>query len=283
MGDSIVSNSKVVVAVAPVCHTNKKVPESSRNPLSAQEVADEAVRCWRAGAAMVHLHVRDEHGEQVSDLSTFRATLDLIRDQSDIIIQGSTGGVSELTLEERCVCLNEPRVEMASLNMGSVNFGTSVYINTIEDIVYWAKRIRDSGTSAELEVFNPSMIESAFELRDQGILSDPLHFNFALGFPSSLSATPSNLHYLTSMLEPGQHWGLVHEGMTNFTVLTAAIGMGATVVRAGFEDGAMLRDGEPARSNADLIERLVSIVRLSGREVATPAEARTLLSLKGME
>ena len=277
------SNSKVVVAVAPVCHTNKAVPEGSHNPLSARDVAEETVRCWNAGAAMVHLHVRDDDGEQVSDLSTFAATLDLIRAESDIIIQGSTGGVSELTLDERCVCLNEPRVEMASLNMGSVNFGRSVYINTIEDIEYWAKRIRESGARPELEVFNPSMVESALELRDQGILADPLHFNFALGFPSSLSATPGNIHYLVSMLEPGQHWGLVHEGMTNFTMLTAATGMGATVVRVGFEDGAMLTDGEPAPSNADLVERLVSIVRLSGREIATPAEARALLGLEGME
>lgn len=277
------SNSKVVVAVAPVCHTNKAVPEASHNPLSAREVAEETVRCWRAGASMVHLHVRDDRGEQVSDLRTFSATLDLIRADSDIVIQGSTGGVSELTLDERCVCLSEPRVEMASLNMGSVNFGRSVYINTIEDIEYWAKRIRESGARPELEVFNPSMVESALELRDQGVLSDPLHFNFALGFPSSLSATPSNMHYLASMLEPGQHWGLVHEGMTNFAMLTAAIGMGATVVRVGFEDGAMLRDGEPARTNADLVERLVSIVRLSGREIATPTEARAILGLEGTE
>ena len=117
---------KIVVTVAPVCHVGKPVPEGSKNPLTPEEIAADVVACAEAGASMVHLHVRDLTGEQTFDMTQFSRTLDLIRQKSDIVIQGSTGGLSTLSLEDRSVCLSEPRVEVASLNMGSVNFGESV-------------------------------------------------------------------------------------------------------------------------------------------------------------
>jgi len=270
---------KIIVAVAPVSHVGKVLPEETKNPLTATQVAEESIRAWNAGASLVHLHVRDETGEQVSDLSVFEKTIDLIREKSDIILQGSTGGVSTLSLEERCVCLNEPRVEMASLNMGSVNFGESVYINTIPDITYWAERMRGSRIVPELEVFNPSMIESSYELAAEGVLEEPLHFNFALGFHSSLQADPRHIAYLSSMLTGDAVWGFLHEGMRDFTVLTAALGLGAGVLRVGYEDGPFYGNGIPARSNAELVEQLVALIRLAGKEIATPKEARAILGL----
>ena len=114
---------KIIVAVAPV---GADIAPPSINPMTSAEVAEEVVACHRAGAAMVHLHVRDEAGDPTGDLTAFGRTLDLIRASSDIVIQGSTGGLSTLSLEERCVALNDPRVEVASLNMGSVNFGETV-------------------------------------------------------------------------------------------------------------------------------------------------------------
>ena len=129
---------KVIVAVAPV---GADIAPPSINPLTPEDVAAEVVACSRAGAAMVHLHVRDEVGEQTGELSAFAHTLDLIRASSDIVIQGSTGGLSTLSLEARCVALNDSRVEVASLNMGSVNFGEDVYINRMPDIRYWAQRM----------------------------------------------------------------------------------------------------------------------------------------------
>ena len=227
----------VIVSVAPVCRIDGHLPSESENPLTASEISDEVIRCWNAGACIVHLHVRDEKGNQVSDLEVFSRTLDRIRDSSDIILQGSTGGLSTLSLEERCVCLNDLRIEMASLNMGSVNVGESVYINTIPDIRYWAERMRGAGVVPELEVFNPSMIESACELLSEGVLSEPLHFNFALGFPSSLSADPKHIAYLACMLATGMRWGFLHEGMTDFVSISASLGLGARTLRVGFEDG----------------------------------------------
>ena len=127
---------KVLLTVAPVCHEKENPPKGVKVPYTPEEVAKEVLECARMGTGMVHLHVRDEKGKQIADLSHFSRTIDLIREESDIVIQGSTGGYAKLSLEERCVALNDPRVEVASLNMGSSNLGEDVYINTLPDIRY---------------------------------------------------------------------------------------------------------------------------------------------------
>ena len=271
---------RVVIAVAPVAHVGSVLPPGTRNPLTPEEVAAETVACAEAGASVVHLHVRNDRGEQTADLSWFRRTLDLIREHSDIVINGSTGGVADLSLEERCVSLDEPRVEIGSLNMGSVNFGESVYINTLPDIRFWAGRMRERGVIAELEVFNPSMITTSTELRDQGVLADPLHFNFCLGFRGSISADYRNLFFLVNLLPPGCEWGLIHEGMHDLSLVAAALGMGARVLRVGFEDGPWVNRERPSRSNAELVKNLVALVRAAGKEPATAAEARRVMGTR---
>ncbi|MFW6312610.1 MAG: 3-keto-5-aminohexanoate cleavage protein, partial [Spirochaetota bacterium] len=153
-------NGKVIVSVAPVAHVGTALPSGVENPLSPREVASETIRCARAGASMVHLHVRDRQGEQTFDLTEYSETIDLVRAEVDIIIQGSTGGLSTLSLSERCVSVSEPRTEIASLNMGSTNFGESVYINTLEDIRYWAAEMQRHGVVPELEVFTVGMLAS---------------------------------------------------------------------------------------------------------------------------
>lgn len=122
---------RIVVAVAPVGKGN---PPPSGNPISPEEVARTVIDCARVGAAMVHLHVRDQAGSQTADLSAFAQTLDMLRESCDIVIQAFTGGASDLTVEERCAALNASRVKVASLNMGSVNFEETVYINSLPDI-----------------------------------------------------------------------------------------------------------------------------------------------------
>ncbi len=274
---------KIIVAVAPVRHTGSYRPEGFHNPVSPDEIAEETVRCWNEGASIVHLHARDEHGNQTPRLDLFSRTLDSIKAQTDLIVNGSTGGVADLSIEERCISLDDPRVEIASLNMGSVNFGESVYINTVADIRFWAQRMRDRNVVPELEVFNPSMITTSLTLRDEGVLTDPLHFNFCLGFPNSISSDARNLFFLTDLLPEGTEWGLVNEGMTDLSLVACALGLGARVLRVGFEDGVYLRNGEIARSNADLVRNLVSLIRIAGKEVASPAEARRLLMLPQLQ
>ncbi|MBR5465645.1 MAG: 3-keto-5-aminohexanoate cleavage protein [Alistipes sp.] len=273
---------KIVVTVAPVCHVGKPVPEGSFNPLTPEEIAADVAACAEAGASMVHLHVRDLTGEQTFDMTHFSRTLDLIREKSDIVIQGSTGGLSTLSLEDRSVCLSEPRVEVASLNMGSVNFGESVYINTLPEIRYWAGRMREEKVVPEMEIFDLSMVETCSKLADEGVLDRPMSYNFCLGTgtASNLSDTPRNLQYMVSLMEPDGHWGLNNDSMKDLHFLGLAIAMGASVVRVGFEDSFYYEEGKTAPTNAFLVSKLVELVRALGCEPATPEEAREILGIK---
>ncbi|MDO4758356.1 MAG: 3-keto-5-aminohexanoate cleavage protein [Rikenellaceae bacterium] len=272
---------KIVVTVAPVCHVGKEVPAGSKNPLTPEEIAADVAACAAEGASMVHLHTRDLTGEQTFDLTVFSQTLDLIAAQSDIVIQGSTGGLSTLTLEERCVCLDEPRVEVASLNMGSVNFGESVYINTLPEIRYWADRLKKAKVVPEMEIFDLSQVETCTKLANEGVLDRPMHYNFCLGTgtASNLSDTPRNLQYMVSLKEEGAEWGLNNDSMKDLHFLGLAITMGASCVRVGFEDSFYYEEGKTAPTNAFLVKKLVELIRALGCEPATPAEAREILGI----
>ena len=269
---------KIIITVAPVCHVGKVIPAECKNPLSPEEITEDVLNCYKAGACEVHLHTRDLKGEQTFELDVFRDTIRRIREKSDMIIQGSTGGLSTLTLAERCVCLNVPEVEVASLNMGSVNFGETVYVNTLPDIRYWAKRLDETGTVPEMELFDLSMVETCTKLADEGVLKRPLHYNFCVGpgNSSNLAATGRNLAFLTQLCEPGTSWGITHDAMQDFSMLACAIGMGASAVRIGFEDSFYYAPGKRAHTNAELVERLVELIRMMGCEPATPAEARAM-------
>ncbi len=272
--------SKIIVAVAPV---GRSVPEGVLNPTTPDEVADGTIACGRAGASLVHLHVRDKHGRQTEDLAAFAETLDGIRRDSDIIIQVSTGGLSSLTLAQRCAGLNEPRVETASLNMGSVNFGEEVYVNTLPDIRYWAGRMRETNVMPELEIFEAGMIHNAKILIEEGVLSPPFNFGFALGFKGALPADAGTVAFLRTLLPAGSHWGVVHEGMRHLSLLAGALSLGATVVRCGFEDGVSWGPDRTAKTNTELVEKVVTLVRLMGFSVASANEARIMLGIGGAQ
>ncbi len=270
---------RVIVAVAPV---GVEIAPPSVNPQTSEEVAAEVVACSRAGASMVHLHVRNEAGDQTADLTTFTRTQDIIRASSDIVIQGSTGGLSTLSLEERCVALNDPRVEVASLNMGSVNFGEDVYINRMPDIRFWAQRMRAAGVVPELEIFESGMLSAARQLMNEGVLQSPYYCNLPLGAHWALPADPRSILFVTALMPAGMRWSVVHDGMRDLSLLAAAVGMGATAVRVGFEDSVWLAPGQPARRNADLVARIVDLIRTMGGSVATPAEARLRLGVAAL-
>jgi len=272
--DQTLRGRKILVAVAPV---GRSVELPSINPLTPEDVATQVVECAKAGAGMVHLHVRDREGKQTEKLHDFSKTLDLIRERSDIIVQGSTGGLTTLTLEERCVALNDQRVEVASLNMGSVNFGEDVYINRLPDLRYWAKRMEESRVVPELEVFEVGMVPVVRHLIAEGVLKPPCHFNFCLGFHWALPADPKSLFFMSSLLKESEEWGIIHDGMSDLSLLATAIGMGARVIRVGFEDSVSYARGKVAKTNPTLVEKAVSLVRQIGFEVASPKEAREML------
>ena len=268
---------KIIVAVAPV---GTDIAPPSVNPLTPQDVANEVIGCAEAGASMVHLHVRDSQGNQTEDMSDFSGTLDIIRETSDIIIQGSTGGLTSLSLEERCVSVTDPRVEVASLNMGSVNFGEDVYVNRLPDIRYWARRMEEAHVVPELEIFEIGMIPVARKFIDEGVIKPPYHFNFILGAHWAMPADPRCLFYFSSMLDEDMGWGLVQDGMTDLSLLATAIGLGATVVRVGFEDSVFYAPGKAADTNIQLVEKLASLIQQMGFEVASCQEAREILHIR---
>lgn len=275
----IMKKRKISIAVAPVAHVGSKIPEGAKNPLSPEEIAEDVIACAEAGASLVHLHVRDPKGIQVSSLKTFSRTLDLIRKHTDIIIQGSTGGVSTLSLEERCVSVKEPRTQIASLNMESTNFGEGVYVNTLPDIRYWAKTMDEQKVVPELEVFDMGMIGSIKQLKQEGILKNPLNFNLCLGFEGALLGEAANIFYFSSAIPQESHWSLIHENMEDMSLLLAAVGFGASGVRVGFEDSFFSSPGKVAQSNAELVKKLVGLVKGIGYEIATIKETKKLLGI----
>ena len=272
---------KIIVTVAPVCHVGKEIPEECKNPLTPEEITEDVVNCYKAGACQVHLHTRDLKGNPTFELDVFQKTINMIREKTDMIIQGSTGGLSTLTLEERCVSLNVPEVEVASLNMGSVNFAETVYINTMPELRYWAKRQQEADVVPEMELFDLSHVECCSRLADEGVIRRPLHYNYCVGpgASSTLSATGRNLALLNMLAEQGTSWGVNHDSMKDFSILACAIGMGANAVRVGFEDSFYYAPGKRAHTNAELVERLVALIRMMGCEPATPEEAREMLHI----
>ncbi len=277
--ESMKKDNRVVLSVAPVGQS----PESfAPSPKSPGEVAADIVACAKAGASAVHLHVRDAAGIATGDLTAFSRTLDLVRAESDILVQGSTGGLGTLSLEERCVAVNEPRVEMASLNIGSVNFGDEVYINTLPDARFWAGKMKALSIKPELEIFELGMLGAAGSLIRDGYLPGVGIYAFVLGVKWGLPADIRILELAPKLLPAGSKWGLLHHDMTDFGLVTRAVTMGASFVRVGFEDS--LRGppgGKVATSNRELVAAAAAAIAGAGGRLATPAEAREILDIPG--
>jgi 3-keto-5-aminohexanoate cleavage enzyme len=164
--------------------------------------------------------------------------------------------------------------------MGSANVGEGVYINTLPDIRFWARRIGEKGIVPELEIFEGGMVSNIARLLQDRSLTPPFYCNCVLGFEGPLPANPHSLYFLQSLLPEDVPWGIIHDGRQDFSLLAMALAMGATVVRVGFEDSVFLAPGKAARTNVELVSRVVELIRCIGYDVATPAEARALLNIK---
>jgi len=269
-------SDKLLVTVAPSIppYMAKDIPGLD---LSPEGIAGEVVRAYNAGANVVHLHVWDEQGQPTLETSAFEKTLQLIRDRCDIIIEGSTGGVNQLSPAERSVSL-QTGIELASLNPGSVNYDKGVYINSPSDIEYWAQEMHRRGIKPDVAIFETGMIANTLALAEKGWIEPPFLFGFVLGQPGAMPATPKNLLFLSESIPTNAYWGVVGHGGYDLQMAALAMNMGGHV-RAGFEDNPYYRPGQLATSNAQLIERLVRLAREVGREIASPDEARMLLGL----
>lgn len=264
---------KVIVSVAAVAPTDGNI--------IPKKIADDVIACAKAGAAMVHLHVRDYNGCLTSDLSVIKETVDLIKKESDIVIQVSTGGVSNLSIEERCAPLTMETVEATSLNVGSVNLGKSVYCNPIDDVKYCVGKIIENKITPEVEVFELGMINTTEILRKEFSFENPLLYAVVLGHEGASPATPEALNAMVGYLPKNENtlWGITHANRKNFNIIAAALGMGASVVRIGFEDSDYLDEETKAENNFQLLEKTVALIKAMDKEPATPTEARQMLNI----
>ena len=271
---------KLLITVAPSIppHMAKDIPGLD---LSPEGIAEQVVRAYNAGANVVHLHVWDEQGQPTTEPSTFERTLRLIRERCHIVIEGSTGGLNELSPAERSVSL-QADIEMASLNPGSVNYDKGVYINSPDDIAYWAQEMHRRHIKPDIAIFEVGMIASSMKLAQEGWIEPPFLFTFVLGQQGAMPATPRNLLFLSETIPAGSLWCVAGHGGHDLRMSALAMNMGGHV-RAGFEDNPYYRPGEVATSNAQLIERLVRIACEIGREIASSVEARSLLGLPPRE
>ena len=246
-------------------------------PLAPKEIAEDVVRCAAAGSSLFHVHARDDQGRPTLNLSVFKDTVRFIKQRApEVIIQLSTGARAGKDWEARA---NPVRLlpEMASFTTGSNNLPGVVYENAPDFIDFLADVFRETGVKPEIEVFEAGMISNALHLVKKGRLAAPLHFDFVLGAPGSMAGTLRNLVFLAESLPPGATWTVAGIGKAELPLATAAIAMGGHV-RVGIEDNLRLPDGTLA-TNAELVTRVVAIARAMGREIASPADARRILSL----
>lgn len=248
-------------------------------PITPHEQAIAAEEAVQAGASVIHLHVREDDGRPSQRVERFEEAILAIRARvPEAIIQISTGGAIGESIENRAKPLSL-RPEMASLNLGTLNFGDDVFLNHPKDIVALAGRIYQHGVMPELEVYETGMLEIAFRYLKEGVLREPMHFQFVLGVPGGMSGDPRNLVHLASFLPNDRfHWGVAGIGRFQLPLAVQAMVMGGHV-RVGFEDNIFYNKGDLAKSNAQLVERVARIAREIGREVATPKQAREMLGI----
>ncbi len=246
-------------------------------PLTPAEIAADVRRCAEAGASLVHIHARDAEGRPTLDTAVFKETVRRIKNETpEVIIQLSTGARAGRDWEARA---NPVHLlpEMASFTTGSNNLPGIVYENAPDFLLFLAGVFKATGVKPEIEVFEAGMISNALFLQKKELLAPPLHFDFVLGAPGAMPATVRNLVFLADTLPPGSTWTVAGIGPAEIPLATAAIAMGGHV-RVGIEDNLLLPDGTLA-TNAELVATVATIARTMGREVASPAEARQILSL----
>ncbi len=249
-------------------------------PITTDEIVVSAMECWRAGASIVHIHVRDpETGLGSQDLELFRRVVEPLRAQTDLLLCLTTSGIPgrNLPVDERLSPL-VLRPELASFDAGSINLGGHVFANPPSFLDEAAGRMKQAGVKPEIEIFDAGMLVTALRMREEGRLEDPLHIQFVLGTPSGAPATPKSLLHQYELLPPGATWSVIGIGRGYLPMATMALILGGHI-RVGMEDNIYLSRGVPAKTNAELVERIVRLTREYGNDIATPADTRRILSL----
>lgn len=279
-------------------------------PASPDELIEQGIEAAEAGASIVHIHARDSGtGEPSSDPDIFREVASGIKAETDAIVQPTTGGSAAMSVEERINVVPELSPEMASCNMGSMNFGfyqiqqafdeyehdweedyleasrDFIFANTFEDIEMVLDVFEKHGTKPELECYDVGHIHTAKHFLDRGLIEPPIRIQFVMGIHGGIAADPEHLTHMYETAErlfgDNYSFSVVGAGRQEFPLATQAVSMGGHV-RVGLEDNLYLGRGTLAKSNAELVEKVVDLTEsVTGRDIATPEETREYLDLKG--
>ena len=281
--------------------------QSAAIPVTPDEIVESAVEAHAAGAAIVHIHVREpETGRPVADLGLFREVLAGIGERCDVIVQPTSGGGVGMTIEERARVVTECRPEMATFNCGSFNFGIFgvrhrpemadweidylegtrdyVFRNTFRDVYRLSELFREAATKPEYEVYDVGHLYNLHHLAEQELVDFPFHVQFVLGVLGANAATIEQLvHMRRTAIElfgaDGFTWSAAGVGYPGQFHLAATALMLGGHMRVGLEDNLRVTQAERAPSNAALVEKAMTLAPLLDREPAGAAEARRLLGL----
>lgn len=249
-------------------------------PYTVDEMVREAREAVDAGAAIIHLHARFDDGTPTQDKARYETIIKAIRKACpDVIIQPSTGGAVGMSREERMQVTELP-IEMATLDCGTLNFGgDAIFINTENDIKYFAKTMKERNIFPELECFEKGHIDMVLNLHKKGFIHAPLHFSFVLGVNGGMRGEARDFHFLRESLPPSATFSVAGIGRYEFPLAELAIHHGGHV-RVGLEDNIYLEKGVLAEGNKALVKKVVAMANEANRCVATPKEARQLLGIK---
>ncbi|MGQ9679665.1 MAG: 3-keto-5-aminohexanoate cleavage protein [Candidatus Bathyarchaeia archaeon] len=263
-------------------------------PCTVDEIVDEAVRSVDAGASIVHLHAKDpKTGEAWSGDPNplLKEYIDRIRERVDVVINVSTGGGRVGNPPEKWDELIMARcrlgAEMMSLNMGAMNRWAEhptgpIFLNTVEMIERWCRFMVEAGVKPEHEVYDTGMINICKRLSEKKIVSEPLHIQFVMVGRTDILPTPKALLYCLDQMPPSWAWSVCALGRSEIPIAAVAMTLWGHV-RVGFEDNVYIRHGVLAKSNAELVRKVVNIARELDRPIATPDDAREILKLKKLE
>lgn len=271
-----------LIITAAICGAEVTKEQNPAVPYTVEEIVREAKSAVDAGAAIVHLHVREDDGTPTQSHVRFQECEEAIyKVCPDVILIPSTGGAVGMSPEERLDSTNTtPIPEMATLDCGTCNFGDEIFDNTMPTMRAFGKRMIEKGIKPEYECFEMGHLDTILTMARKGeVPGAPMQFNFVLGVPGCTPATVSNLAWMVNQIPAGSTWTVTGVGRSAFPMAAAAIAMGGNV-RVGFEDNIYLSKGVKASSNGELVAKVVRIAKELGREIATSDEARAILGLK---
>ena len=250
-------------------------------PTQPREVAAAAVECYEAGAAVVHIHTRDDDDNPNMDFNKFKETVDLIREADcPVILNLTTSGTQGVTYENRVKPFVELKPELASFDAGSMNWRHRfVAMNEPGFLEFLGEKLIETGVKPEVEVFDTGMLYTALHYIGKGLIEEPAHFQICLGAPGGMPATPENLIYMVNHLPENCTWGAFGVGRANVDIMMTTLALGGNI-RVGFEDNVYYHYRQPAQSNAVFVGRVKRLAAEQNKKLATPDEARQILGLK---